>query len=269
MKKIIMLLSIVALFSFVAKAQESNTFKAAKGNFSLEVGFNPVGFVDNTYYPYNSYISFYQDNSPIASLGLKCRYFVTDRWAIRLNIPLSGDVNNTITYGGLNESIKQSARTTNISYQILPGFEYHIGNLKKLSPYFGFEIGFVHTLYSSKFKNVGFIEGNTIESNNAYVHYYGYDPANPVNEDFYCYSSGSSSLGFTTTILAGVDWYITQHLYLGVEFGFGHTTSISGPYEIDIDLQGIDLDEIESKDKTIEHTFGFKTLSLIRLGWLF
>jgi hypothetical protein len=30
MKKIIMLLSIVALFSFVAKAQEDNTFKAAK-----------------------------------------------------------------------------------------------------------------------------------------------------------------------------------------------------------------------------------------------
>ena len=270
MRKITMILVIVALFSFVAKAQEGTTFKAAKGNFSLEVGFNPVGFIEYGYYPINSaYISTYPDNSPIVSLGLKSRYFINDHWAIRLNIPLSGDITKNITYGGADENIKQSSKTSNISYQILPGFEYHIGNMKKLSPYVGFEFGFVHNCYSSEYNNVGFIEGNSIKSNNTYVYYYGYDPENPVTEDFYCYTGGSSSLGFACTVLAGVDWYITPHLYLGAEFGFGHTTSVSGPYKIDIDLQGINIDKIESKDKTIEHSFGFRTLSLIRLGWLF
>lgn len=225
----IMLCGMVSMLS----AQENNRLKPAQGNFTLEVGFNPVGM------------------NPVMGMGLKGRYLITDRWFLRLNIPFDGSV----TKNKFDVQLPDHTATTKsnfVSYGLLPGFEYHFTNVRRLSPYVGAELGFIHNIFS--YKRTDYLNNNV---SNEYL------MKNMDNQN------NRSNISARINILAGFDVYISKHLYLGVELGlgFGMNSTLKAK-EITRPANGAEV-EVKHDDKAVSTNFTIATQNLIRLGWAF
>lgn len=234
MKKILLLVVMSLTTLIFVQAQEEANYKPAGGNFSMEVGFNPFG----------------NNGTPVIGLGFKGRYAITERWYVRLNVPLTGRTNSfesEMYIPDLGVNVDMKNKTSVFGYSIIPGVEYHIGNLERLSPYFGAEIGFTHSITRERQKNIGGDHTVDILRQN-------------MNQN--------GNIGMQLNVLAGFDWYITRNLFLGVEFGLGLNLSstLKGKETVTIDNTTV-INKFE--DKRLLTTFGFAPNSLIRLGWVF
>lgn len=236
MKKVSVL--IFAVFISASAVFAQSAFKPVGGKFSMELGFNPISIT----------------SGPVVNLGLKARYFLNEKWAIRLNIPMESLSTHSISYGQSptsTEDIKQTTKDRAFEFGIIPGFEYHIGNMDRVSPYFGAELGIISRSVGGEIKNYNY---DTKSS-------YKIKGSNIDGDDF-------STFGFTVALLAGVDVYVTKGLYLGAEFGLAYGTYRSGKI-VETTKVGESTTTLEDDDFIRVNEFGFNTQAMIRVGWTF
>ena len=182
MKKFVFVLAAVLAGAVSAGAQDS--YKPEAKDFSLELNYTP-GVLGT-----NNSASF-----SLPEYGVKGRLFLSDRFAVKLNLGFSTNSTNNKTY--ITNSDNSVTTTEDINgrtlFSIMPGIEYHFGDYKRISPYVGAAIGFN--------------AGNRVEK----------DITGNVSS-----KTVSPTFGFAVQAAAGVDVYICKGLYAGLEMGLGY-----------------------------------------------
>lgn len=159
-------------------AQESR--KPVQGVFTTQVGFALSNSWNN-----------------INSFGMNGRYFLQDQLAGRLSIQRSGSKTSQTFYENADGTGQEGTFTnSNSNLNFMLGIEKHFTGTKHLSPYAGIELG------------VGFgntkTEGDKSNGNN-FVNNYSEES-----------SRKNSSMGINAFL--GFDYWITDGIYLGVEY---------------------------------------------------
>lgn len=236
MNRVLVLSLVTACIAGTANAQ----YKPAAGERTLEVNFAPLG------------------GSPVSIAGIKYRSFGSETSAFRLGVFVGFNSTTTILQdenGTVSPSIpelKEKESGFNISIQ--PGIEKHFAGTDRLSPYIGGVLSLGYSATSSNKEDDHLIGGS---------YQLGYEKE----------KGGSLNLGLNA--IAGVDYYIAQHLYMGTEIGFGvglnkdlkNTVETSGPNQ---DNTALETKESESNVNN-ESSFrvGPNVIGQIRLGWVF
>lgn len=196
---------------FATLLMAGNTFaqnKPAKGSWSTEVQINP----------------FDQDGETFSLDGLKVRYFLSDKDAIRLKVGFSTtnskytdeDTKEETDYiRSFDNQYKYKLGNFNIDF----GYERHFDLGKRLDAYLGGSLGFGKNFASTK-----------IETSNKYV----YNNNKNIDEEYFTgeLKNGAITDGnidfakaqrahwnINAAIFAGFEFYIYKGLYLGTELG--------------------------------------------------
>lgn len=202
MKKIILTAAIALTVVSGAFAQKQDG-----GEKNLEVNFAPLG------------------GSPIGIDGIRLRLFNDDgSGAIRVRLGLGGT--NDVTVRNQSREMGNTVvpelydTKKSFNFSIRPGYEKHFEGTDRLSPYVGAELVFAmgsETL-TKEFRN------GTNAADNA-------DPAKWSTWEAER-KRGTSVFGLNA--VAGVDYYIADHIYLGAEIGFGWQTKKYKDQEVTI-----------------------------------
>lgn len=229
MKKFVFVLAAVLAGAVSAGAQDS--YKPEAKDFSLELNYTP-GVLGT-----NNSASF-----SLPEYGVKGRLFLSDRFAVKLNLGFSTNSTNEKTY---ITNFDNSVTTTEdisggTSFSIMPGIEYHFGDYKRISPYVGAAIGIAAGSTGTKD-----VTGNVTTTT-----------TRPL-------------FGMAIEAAAGVDVYICHGLYAGVEMGLGYQYSKRGKGKaVAIDAAGTRT-ETDGTTETINNDFGFFAMPSLRIGWFF
>jgi outer membrane protein W len=179
--------------------------------------------------------------------NLRARYFINDNFAARVQLGLSSESDRTNFFEtspgtGTGFDIE---RTSGWSAQL--GAEYHLAGTSRMSPYFtaGFAFG------GNSFTNRG-------ENND------GSDFAADVN---YKFNSSETVIG--AILGAGMDFYVYENLYLGLELGWGLSTAIDNGSKSEYTTGGVTTTtEIKGNGSSSSMGTGaFNTA--FRIGWRF
>lgn len=138
--------------------------------------------------------------SLVTAPGVKFRYFFNQNMALRVGI----DYSSFKTVDNFSENFDGSGAigtaTMKSSYfDFKAGFEYHFASTKRLSPYVALDIIFG----SGSMKEDG-------ENSDGYDYYANFN-----------YTEETKMSSFGTNLIAGLDFYVAQNLFVGAEFGFG------------------------------------------------
>lgn len=219
MKKFIFIAAALLAGVCAANAQE---YKPDAMSFSTELNYNPGGQTGRFSLP---------------EYGIKGRLFLTDRFAVKLNLGFTVDSEKTITYTEEtdNSVTKSEATTSSTTFSLMPGVEYHFGDFKRVSPYVG--------------ASIGFNAGRTRET----------DPNELVRKP---------TFGFGINLETGVDVYICEGLYAGAELGLGYGLTKTGRGVTISNNGGTEVQTKGSSEK-LNNSFGFFATPSIRIGWFF
>lgn len=229
-------LSLCALaLSFSGYAQYDAEFQEASAsefkptnNFTLDIGFLKGTGAGPT---------------QIVSIeSINARLFTTAQFALRARLNFKLD--RSVQDNGLSGSNLQRNVASVFELGLEAGFEKHLTGTKRLSPYFGALVGF---------NSVSVNE--TIESGDDIIEYVGTNASQSMRGSF----------SFLLTGVAGVNFYVAKHLYLGAEFGFGLELRSDATVEVieNNDTQG------EPDEGGTRIIFGEQTTSALILGWCF
>lgn len=228
---------LVAAIAAFTMGTASAQYKPAAGEHTLEVNFAPLG------------------GSPVSIAGIKMRSFGTETSAFRLGVFLGFSNTTTITQDEDNQngaSLKELKDTeSSFSINIQPGIEKHYAGTERLSPYIGgvLNIGYMATTSKSETQYTESLVGEDVEK------------------------GGNLNLGLNA--VAGVDYYIAHHLYLGTEIGFGvgfstDLTKKVTTQSLNADGTGLVSNDGDSKvDTETSLQVGPNVNGQIRLGWVF
>jgi outer membrane protein W len=179
--------------------------------------------------------------------NLRARYFINDHFAARVQLGLGSESDRTNFYEttpgtGTGFDIE---RTSGWSAQL--GAEYHLTGTSRMSPYFTAGFGF---------------GGNTISNKGENNDGFNYDPDVQYKSKF-----SESVLG--VALGAGIDFYVYENLYLGLELGWGLSTTIDNGGSSESTTGGVTTKfEIEGAgSSTSMGTGAFNTA--FRIGWRF
>ena len=220
-----LLTACTVLLSVAAMAQ-----KPTEGNSSsLEVQLNLTG-----------------NASTITAPGLKYRYFLSPKMAIRFGLDLgsSNDENNfTENPDGTGATGTQTLKSS--GWMVSPGFEYHCPGTEKLSPYVGLVIGIgggKETEEWSNYNGTGYEAGTsaTIEA--------------PYSQ-------------FGVSLVAGADFYFAQDFFVGAEFGF--TTQSTTFKEGETRYSDSNGSSVTKTPESKSSEMGIGETAALRLGWRF
>lgn len=229
MKKFVFVLAAVLAGAVSAGAQDS--YKPEAKDFSLELNYTP-GVLGT-----NNSASF-----SLPEYGVKGRLFLSDRFAVKLNLGFSTNSTNNKTY--ITNSDNSVTTTEDISgrtsFSIMPGIEYHFGNYKRVSPYVGAAVG-INVGNGVKRVITGNVSNKTV----------------------------TPTFGFAVQAAAGVDVYICKGLYAGLEMGLGYGLDKTGRGKTStVDNTGATT-ESQGDSDAITNSFGFFATPSIRVGWFF
>ena len=243
MKKFFFLAAAVIAGSFAADAQEKQ-YKPEAMDFSLEMNYTP-GLSIGTGGSGSGLVSLSNSTFSLPDYGLKGRFFITDRFAVKLNLGFSTDSDKSKEYtenttGGVTSVTTTESKSAVTAFSIMPGVEYHFGDFKRVSPYIGAAIGFS--------------AGSTVRK----------DVGGAVST-----RANRPVFGFAVNAAAGVDVYICQGLYAGVELGLGYGLEKTGRGKtVSTDATGAKTETVGDTED-INNTFGFFATPSIRIGWFF
>ena len=186
------------------------------------------------------------DNSIPFTDGLKLRCFLSKSFAVRGTFALS--ISPTTNYASDFPPFEYKEKTNVTSFCITPGIEYHFVKLEKVSVYTGVEVGFGQQKASYE---------RTYEDDNRFL-------LEITGSDNNGKRSNSS---IKSGVFIGMDYYITNHLYVGTELGFRYgsikekeiITKITGTYD----------NPIEGINKEYSKIEKFGCVPSLRLGWTF
>ncbi len=242
MKKLILSFLFISAFAFITFGQEmqdNGSYKPTSG-FTTEVNFVPA----NT-------------SMPISMDYLKLRMFMSENMAIRLgfNFNMRSEKYENLPPVGSTAPIEKTKNSYTI-FGIVPGIELHMGDMPKLSPYVGADLGFFLKSSKTEITNWG-NENYTYESNGAWS-----------TAGIYPVPTVLSEQGYTQIVfnlVLGTDYYFSKHFFTGIEIGLGlENTSYK---EIKITSNRPDVSETIPKTKIMN--IGFNYNPAFRLGWAF
>lgn len=223
-KKIILSLLIGSLCNLNAQ-----DFKPLKGGWTTQVGMALTANAPN-----------------VISLGFNGRHFMKDRLAFRLSV-ISLNTKEVTNFAenpdgsGAKGKFTEKTRVNSL----LIGIEKHCLGNRRLSPYFGFELGY---------------GGGKVLSDGENADAFGF-------ENSYTYKS---SLGIRQAVFAGFmgfDYWITEGIYLGIEYA---------PFTLNLTFLSDEVEEETQFGQTVKEVIPkssyseFTTLNafpVFRLGW--
>ena len=187
MKKLILSAAFVTL-GVAAFAQ-----KPAAGDKTAEVSFTGAGLNSFNY----------------TTPELRFRYFASEKMAYRLRLSV-GSTSTTdkekVNAGGTDVEVERTV-STGFGLNLTPGLEMHFAGTSKLSPYYGAQL------------NIGLGGGGSTEITNATGGgpgaYTGVASGNKSS------ITNGSTFGFGISTFMGADYYITDGIFVGGEFGLG------------------------------------------------
>lgn len=184
-----------------------------------------------------------------ASPVVRLRYFATDNISARLGVGFNSSNDEELFYGTVGTNYSDSIGTYNTkssNYQIMIGGAYHFSQLANLSPYAGLDV------------MIG--GGKTITE--------GEDTDGATWVPDYSERTELPTSSFGVNLVAGVDWYFAQNVFLGAELGFGFnkTTSKEGTFTA---TSGTTTVEGVAPSPGSFSSFGNVYTAGLRLGWRF
>ena len=184
-------------------------------------------------------------SEPFKINALRYRYFLQDNLAIRGSIFMGGKRNTTLsdTTGGMPMT---KNRNGNFDFSIRPGIERHFEGTDKLSPYAGAEL-FLGLNFTKDNEESLWSDNKTIQTT--------------INK--------TSSSSFGTNIFMGADYYISDHLFLGAELGFGLLLDGRGKTKTSYENPEVPTQDSEIIGNTKQLNWGPNYQGTIRLGWVF
>lgn len=189
MKKKVLLIAAIAAGVFTTSNVNAQDFKPAGGEKNVEVNFTPMG------------------NAPISINNLRFRYFSSSDMAFRVGFSVSSSSTTTpsIVQDSNGEDQEVESKSSTFGLSINPGIEKHFEGTDRLSPYVGAVLNF--SMVNSK------TTSESLDQNDAVV------------ESEVKNSNGTDGTTFGLNLVLGTDWYISKHLYMGTEVGFGFSTT--------------------------------------------
>ncbi len=243
MKKVLFTAALFSACTFVMAQEAPSTpstpsttsdYKPAAGANNLELNFTPLG------------------NSPISITNIRYRRFLTETTALRLGVGvsiMSSSVEevlpSNLTPGTFITG--QKAKTSTFGWNIKPGYEKHFKGTNRLSPYIGGELD----LASQMSKSVS----HTIAANDV------------ITETIVRNAGKNGFFRFGVNALAGFDCYLTKHLYLGAEMGFGLSTVLYS--KVKTSSSPAPASPVRDVDQGNTFNLGPNFNSAIRLGFIF
>ena len=302
-------LSFVFLLAFagrmgvgVAQTETTSDYKLKKGDVTTELQlslFSTSGklhYEDGDGYGYEG--ASYTSGGPLSLSGLRLRYALNEKLALRLTAGLNFGHNNykrkydndtTYNYNYrymevANGSATNKGRAT--EFLIAPGIEYHFGKWERMSIYIGgellfgmkttqnsldvnkqtdvYEQGGWGLYWSGARKEVSSLTmKNCVRTNGNYR-----DPVYKQN----------GTMFFGINAVLGMDFYVYKGLYLGAELNLGYRNdmllsgSVKGNTIIKDEDSTILLEtkiDKKIKDDGSEGNLAFKCNPMIRIGWKF
>ena len=190
--------------------------------------------------------------------NLRVRYFITDELAARLQFAfLSEKSVITVTENADGTGGDGSATLSSSQFTFRPGIEKHFTGTNRLDPYIGAEINIQianakETWDQADFDGFDYYyeEGTTLDLTGGWAFM---DPT---------WSAGST---IGVNVLGGFDFYITEHLYLGGELGWGFYSFNGKDAEATEVFGGNTFTYISTGD----NMSGFMMLpsGFVRIGW--
>lgn len=192
--------------------------------------------------------------------NIRARYFISDGMALRLQFAYLSNKNTmTVTENADGTGGEGTITQSSSQFTFRPGIEKHFAGTNRLAPYIGAEINI--QMGSAK-------ESLDQASTDGYGFYY-YDETTTA-EVTGGWLSGPSSWGAGTTfglnLLAGLDFYVTENLYLGGELGWGFNSYSGKDTELTVTVDGDTFNSTTPGAKS--SGFGMAPTGFIRLGWL-
>lgn len=258
-----MLVAIAAtMVSGRAVAQNYNLPTA--GSINTEVQFNP-----------------FSDDDQFKIEGLKVRYFITDKDAIRLTLGLEMDNKNDKEFGQAPDEDNEVAtafynyqtgneenKTKTGKFSIDLGYERHLVKNGRMDLYVGAGLGFETTWSTNNKIDAGY----HLKTNAT-------DPDKVSSYDFFTTETETKGdnaySAFRAGIFTGLDFYLYKGLYIGTELGlkfknksykdFEQTVTNNDPQIAQEDR----VNEVSNKNDSSESTLKFSIEPRIRLGWSF
>lgn len=231
MKKTLLVAAFALAGSFAFAQKPSAGNKTAEVNLNFQTGTAPIGY-----------------NLPAE---LRLRYFLADNSAVRIRFGvLSTSAKSSVTNGTNTSDITDKS---GLGFSITPGYEMHFEGTSKLSPYAGAQLGISVSGKASR------------EVTNANVSNPG--PGSITVDDTYKKTDGST-FGLNLGLMMGADYYITDGVFLGAEFGlglFGMTSTGEGETVI---KTGATTTTTKTTKSSTSQLFGVTTGG-VRLGFVF
>jgi hypothetical protein len=194
------------------------------------------------------------NGKPIQLTYIRYRRFLSATTALRLGIGLSYSSNKAdSTFNAAltpNTKVDGKYKKTQLGWNIKPGFEKHMKGTNRLSPYMGVELDLA--VQSTK-------EMTPV----------GLDPTDAVITRTDKNKSQGGFFRFGVNVLAGFDCYVTKHLYLGTELGFGFQMIKYSDFKSSssyLPTGATDPDAVKQGSST---NIGPNFNSSIRLGYIF
>lgn len=238
MKKVLFTAALFSACTFVIAQDTTKTtgdYKPVAGANNLELNFTPLG------------------GSPISLSYIRYRRFLTATTAVRAGVSLTYSsssvdvlIPSDVTPG---TNITSTSKSSKMGWSLRPGIEKHFAGTNRLSPYVGVELA----LSGQSTKDVTPTDLNAT------------DDVVLITTTKNSAKGGFFMLGLNA--LAGFDCYITKHLYLGAELGFGlEYTAFS---KLKTESTPAPTTAIPDVDQGSAFNLGPMVNSAIRLGFIF
>lgn len=171
--------------------------------------------------------------------GLSVRYFVSDNVAIRGTLLIESTSDKSKQYDSEDEDkVTSTSKESNISFGLLPGFEYHFVQSDRISVFAGARVGF-------------FLQNQS-------------ESTDYEESSYYDRSYKRSGFGFQAGAFTGVDYHLTSHLYIGAEIGLDYNFFSLGRGKTTIGSE-----TTKGGNSYSSGSFGIKVTPSLRLGWTF
>lgn len=218
------------LLAGTASAQENTALKPVQGTWTTQVGLS----VSNSF-------------SNINSMGLNCRYFLKDQLAVRASLILNNQ-KNTRNFFENNDGTGNTGTytTTDRSTGLNLGLEKHFGSNRRLSPYVGLQVGFGG--------------GKTL--------YEGENAMSGTYRASYAENQESKYNSINANVFLGFDFWITEGLYIGIEYNALNMRSTRYPEsEKTTTISGVTTKSVNGKT-TYNYFDSISEFPMFRFGWM-
>lgn len=191
-------------------------------------------------------INYNSSTLSFSSPSVRLRYFLNDNLALRLQVGIDNSSTKDYAYELANNEGAEGIAITKMSSTVLGlGGEYHFTGTDRLSPYIAAQFNMGFGAMKENFEN--------------------HDGVSYVAD--YTRESKAPTLMLGGLVGAGVDIYLIENLYLGLELGLNMSTMTTKVGESTVTAGGTTTESKSPQSKS--SSFNTGAVGTFRLGWRF